>query len=135
MKLCIPTTDGRGLAAAVASHFGSAPYFTLIDSETGRAEVVANDHEHEHQHLHGSGACHSADALRSLGIEAILCRGLGRRAFARFAGEGVAVFVIEDADAGRAVDSFRAGRATLLTARDACGGGRRHGREGCREGC
>jgi hypothetical protein len=41
MKICIPTHDERGLQSEVFGHFGSAPFFTLVDSESG--EVVLQD--------------------------------------------------------------------------------------------
>jgi hypothetical protein len=33
MKICIPTETNEGKSAAVYGHFGSAPYFTIIDTE------------------------------------------------------------------------------------------------------
>ena len=120
MKVCIPTLDSRGLGAAVASHFGSAPVFTLVDVETRRTDVLPNDEE-DHT------GCHSSGRLRRLGVDAVICRGMGRRAFARFAEDGIAVFVVTDANVTSAVDALCTGRAALLTAKDACGGGHGHG--------
>ncbi|MGD8698241.1 MAG: NifB/NifX family molybdenum-iron cluster-binding protein [Gemmatimonadales bacterium] len=123
MRLCIPTDDDRGLAGRLSSHFGSAPYFTLVESETGEVQVIGNLHsEHE------PGACVSADALRGYGVEAVVVRGLGRRAFSRMRTLGLPVYVAEEGEASTALEAFRAGRLGRMTAESACHGGQGHGR-------
>lgn len=118
MKVCIPSLDGRGLEAAVASHFGSAPVFTLVDVETRRTDILTNDPQHgDHT------GCHASGRLRRLGVDAVLCRGMGRRAFTRFSEDGIAVFVVQGGRVTSAVDALCQGRATLLTADAACAGG------------
>ena len=123
MRLCIPTEDDTGLSGRLSSHFGSAPYFTLVDSETGDVQVVSNLHaEHE------PGACVSAQALMGYGVGAVVCRGLGRRAFGRLRDMGLPVFVAEAGEASDALEAFRAGRLARLTSEMACHGGRGQGR-------
>jgi len=122
MKLCIPTDDERGLMGRLSSHFGSAPFFTLVDSETGEARVVANLHEQ-----HEPGTCQSAEALRGYGVGAVVCRGLGRRAFARLRNMGLPVFVTDGEDPAEALAKYRSGRLDRLTSESACHGGRHHG--------
>jgi predicted Fe-Mo cluster-binding NifX family protein len=122
MKLCIPTDDDRGLDGRLSSHFGSAPFFTLVDSETGTARVVANLHEN-----HEPGTCQSAEALRGYGVGAVVCRGLGRRAYGRLRNMGLPVFVTEAEDLAEALEEYRAGRLDRLTSERACHGGRHHG--------
>ena len=123
MRLCIPTENDTGLAGRISSHFGSAPYFTLVDSETGDVQVVSNVHaEHE------PGACVSAQSLMTLGVGAVVCRGLGRRAFGRLRDMGLPVFVSYDEEASDALEAFRAGRLARLTSEAACHGGQGRGR-------
>ncbi|MGD2215276.1 MAG: NifB/NifX family molybdenum-iron cluster-binding protein [Gemmatimonadales bacterium] len=125
MRLCIPTDNDSGLAGRLSSHFGSAPYFTLVDSETGDVRVVTNlQAEHE------PGACASAQALAGYDVGAVVCRGLGRRAFRRLRDMGLPVLVAEDVDvdAADALQAFRAGRLERLTSEAACHGGRGRGR-------
>ena len=33
MKICIPTMDDRGREGMPSDHFGSAPFFTFVDTE------------------------------------------------------------------------------------------------------
>ncbi|MCM8783155.1 MAG: hypothetical protein NC818_00015 [Candidatus Omnitrophica bacterium] len=51
MRICIPTETDKGLKAQVYSHFGSAPYFTIYDTEKETIETVTNTNT---DHLHGN---------------------------------------------------------------------------------
>ena len=33
MKICIPTADNNGMDAKASAHFGSAPYYTVVDTD------------------------------------------------------------------------------------------------------
>ena len=108
-----------------SDHFGSAPFFTFIDSETGELEAVRNGGDH---HVHG--ACRPLDFLGTRPVEAIICRGLGRRAFSRLQGGGIEVYVTLEKDVGTTVEAFKAGRLRKLTSEEACQGhshGHSHG--------
>jgi len=117
MKLCIPTLDDRGLEGMPSDHFGSAPYFTFVDSETGEVEAVRNGGAH---HVHG--ACRPLDFLGTRPVDAILCRGLGKRAFSRLRAGGISVFVTLETDVAATVEAFKAGRLRQLTSEEACHG-------------
>ncbi len=117
MKLCIPTLDDRGLEATPSDHFGSAPFFTFVDTDTGEVQAIRNDNSH-----HAHGACRPLRALDAHPVEAIVCRGLGRRALSRLEGDGIQVFVTLKGDVGASVDAFKDGRLRLLTPDQACRG-------------
>jgi predicted Fe-Mo cluster-binding NifX family protein len=123
MKLCIPTEDEAGLGGRLSSHFGRAPYFTVVESGTGVPVVLLNGRaRHEH------GECgDAASAFDGRGVEAVVCRGVGRRALAGLAERGVAVFVTDAATVAEAVLAFREGRLSPVTLNEACAGGHAHG--------
>ena len=37
MKICIPVNENNGVDSSVSAHFGSAPFFMIVDSDTGSA--------------------------------------------------------------------------------------------------
>jgi predicted Fe-Mo cluster-binding NifX family protein len=96
---------------------------TLVDSESGAIEVVVNRGAH-----HVPGTCETATSLPSRGVGAVVCLGLGRRAFGALQRLGVGVFVTDQAFAGGAASAFRDGRVRPLAGAEACGGGRSDGR-------
>lgn len=117
MRLCIPTMDDSGLAGMPSDHFGSAPYFTFVDTETEQFEAVRNGGS---GHVHG--ACQPLKFLGTRPVDAIVCRGLGRRAFSRLADAGVQVFVTLERDVGETVTAFKEGRLQPLSSEEACHG-------------
>lgn len=126
MRLCMPTINERGLTARLSPHFGSAPYHTLIESDSGEMSVLLNEHaRHEH------GRCQPAKGLEGRDVHAVVCRGLGRRALAALNGAGIEVLVTDGWTVAEALDAFREGRLAALSPDAACGGGRHghgHGR-------
>jgi predicted Fe-Mo cluster-binding NifX family protein len=121
MKLCIPTLDDRGLQGQLSTHFGSAPTFTLVDTSTHAVVVVPNLH-----HRHGPGSCETARLLPGYRVDAVVCRGLGHRAFAQLQALGLPVFVSEGEVVGEAVEAHRLGLLRRLISEAACHGGLRH---------
>jgi predicted Fe-Mo cluster-binding NifX family protein len=118
----MPTLDDAGLSGRLAAHFGSAPYYTIVETDSGAFEVVSNAHaRHEH------GTCEAASGMGSREVDAVVCQGLGRRAFAGLAAAGIPVYVADEGSVSGAVEEFRAGRLVQLTEDAACGGGRGHG--------
>ena len=117
MRICIPTLDDRGLESMPSDHFGSAPYFTFVDTEGGEVEVQPNAGAN---HVHG--ACRPLDFLGTRTVDAIVCRGLGKRAFVRLQGSGIEVYVTLEVDVEGTVSAFKDGRLKRLESEEACHG-------------
>ena len=75
MKVCIPTETNVGLEAKVHGHFGSAPYFTVYDTEKKDFSIIENTNAH-----HSHGQCHPIGVLGSTAIDVVICQGMGGRA-------------------------------------------------------
>jgi predicted Fe-Mo cluster-binding NifX family protein len=115
MRICIPTINAGGQLSQVCDHFGSAPYFTIYDYQTGAYETLNNSgHEHEH------GTCHPIENLKGKGIDCIVCKGLGRRALNKLNSNGVKVFRIERSTVKEIVEDFSASKSEEMNADDAC---------------
>jgi predicted Fe-Mo cluster-binding NifX family protein len=113
-KLCIPTSGGGGLDDVVGEHFGRVPTYTIYDSETGDVEVVDNTSEH------AGGTGLPADILSGLGIDVLLCSGLGRRAIGILSESGIEVCVGLSGTAREAVEAWKGGRLSDASEGDAC---------------
>lgn len=123
MKICIPTVDDRGHASTVHPHFGSAPFFTLIEVDSGDLRSVANPAcRHEH------GSCHHVGILGPHGVDAVVCTGIGRRALTGLREQGVEVLITDRTAVADVLAACRANAVRPLAPSEACGGGRhRHG--------
>ena len=130
MKICIPTKDDRGFEAQVSDHFGGAPFFAMVDTDDGLIEVVPNPGCHEHPH-----SCHHVGQLGVHGVQAVVCRGLGKKALAALRAAGVDVLVPADGSVSDILAAVRAGNVHPMRSDAACGGGRgREGGGGCHGG-
>jgi len=123
VKLCIPTEDDTGLTARISDHFGSARWFTLVDSETGSTRSVSN-----REHGHRPGTCDAAESISGLGVEAVVCFGFGRRAFQSMRRAGIPVYLTQSSSVGEAVEEFNMDILMPLLEEEACSGGRGLGR-------
>ncbi len=125
MKICVPSDSSAGLDAHAHAHFGSAPFFTLIDTDTNGVEIVSNQGSH-----YAHGRCDPLSALRPHRLDAVVCRGMGKRALARLNQAGVSVLVVDRDRVTDIVDAVKAGEATVLTVAHACQGHQHHQRYG-----
>lgn len=121
MRLCLPTVHDHGRTALLSDHFGSAPYFTLVDTESGITDVISNHHAE-----HAPGSCDAARSIAGHNVDAVVCLGLGRRALAKLESAGIPVFAADASTVAGAVEAFEAGRLRRMSAQAACGGGHRH---------
>lgn len=103
MKICIPTYKG-GLDDYVCEHFGRAESFTIYDTETGDVKVVRNTSEHF------GGIGRPPELIRDMGVDAVICSGMGARAIALFKSFGVKVYIGASGSVRDAINQFLAGR-------------------------
>jgi predicted Fe-Mo cluster-binding NifX family protein len=115
MKICFPTESDKGFEALLYGHFGSAPYFTIVDTETGELEVRDNQGQ-----IHAHGACHPVGALEGLAVQAVVCGGMGLRALQKLEEAGIEVYRSGALTVDTAVREIREKRAERLTVEGAC---------------
>jgi len=113
-RVCVPTEGPGGLDDLVGEHFGRVPSYTIYNSETGEVEVVDNTSEH----AGGSGL--PAQILAGLGIDVLLCSGLGRRAIGLLSENGIEVCVGLSGTAREAIEAWKGGEVSEASEGDAC---------------
>lgn len=122
MHICIPVIKDEGLESRVCEHFGSAPAFMVVDTDTGACRSIANQNSH-----HGHGMCQPLAALGTQGIDGFVVGGMGRRALERLQASAIQVFQAEHATVGETLAAFKAGTLRPVSLDAACAG--RHGHE------
>ena len=113
-KVCVPTATHGGLDDLVGEHFGRVPTYTIYDSDTGTVEIVDNTSEH----AGGSGL--PGEILSGLGIDVLLCSGLGRRAIGILTGNGIEICADARGTAGEAIEAWKKGNLSKVSEGDAC---------------
>ena len=90
MKIIVPLHEQAGMHSKVSEHFGSAPFFAVADTEANSVEFMPNASMH-----HDHGQCTPADFFSQLGINVVLCNGIGAGAIAKLQRMGIDVYMAE----------------------------------------
>ncbi len=117
MKVLV-TTKGRAPDSAVDPRFGRAELFAVVDTDTGKLEVVSNDEAREASQ--GAGV-KAAELAASLGIEAVITGHCGPKAFSALRSAGIRVITGADGTVAEAVEAFERGRLKPADAPDVRG--------------
>jgi predicted Fe-Mo cluster-binding NifX family protein len=115
MKICIPTATNFGKDADVFGHFGSAPYFTIYDTDADIVEIIDNSNQH-----HSHGMCQPMAALNGKNIDAVVCGGMGMRAVQKLNESGIKAYLASAGTVEEIVDQYKSGGLNEITAQNAC---------------
>ena len=115
MRICIPTETKDGKQAQVFGHFGSAPYFTIYDTEKDTVEIISNANEH-----HSHGMCHPMGALNGKNIDAVVCGGMGMRAVQKLNEGGVKTYRAVPGTVADIAEQFSKGSLEEITVENSC---------------
>ncbi|MBU2101976.1 MAG: NifB/NifX family molybdenum-iron cluster-binding protein [Candidatus Omnitrophota bacterium] len=115
MKICIPTENKEGLSDIVYGHFGSAPYFTIYDTEKASCEVLDNTNSH-----HSHGTCQPLGALGASAIDVVICLGMGARAVEKLNEAHVKAYKIAGTTVAEIITKFKSGEFEEITVQNAC---------------
>ncbi|MFH1442183.1 MAG: NifB/NifX family molybdenum-iron cluster-binding protein [Candidatus Omnitrophota bacterium] len=115
MKVCIPTETNEGKLSRVYGHFGSAPYFTIYDTEKDSLEIIDNANQH-----HAHGMCQPMNALMGKKIDAVVCGGMGGRAVQKLNEGGIKAYRAISGTVADIVVQFAKGGLEEITVNNAC---------------
>jgi predicted Fe-Mo cluster-binding NifX family protein len=117
MKLAIPVEDYQALNSVVYGHFGSAPLFVLVDTDTLGIEPLQNDDQH-----HAHGACNPVRVLAGRTVDAVAVGGIGAGAINGLRQAGIKVYHSSAQTVAEIVAQFNAGQLPEIELQQACGG-------------
>jgi predicted Fe-Mo cluster-binding NifX family protein len=83
---------------AVNQHFGRAPAYTVFDTDTGEYSVVVRN-----------GSEGPADLMAGVGVNVMLCGGIGKGASAMLQQRGIDVFIGASGMIKDAIDAWNSG--------------------------
>ncbi len=96
MKVCFPVETMEGLNSRVFEHFGSAPGFVIVDTDSGAVEEIKNGDQH-----HAHGMCQPTNALGGRRVDAIAVAGIGLGALKKLHAQGIKVFRATEGTVGQ----------------------------------
>ncbi len=114
MKIAIPSLGEKGLADSVCPHFGRAPTYTIVDTESGDVDVVENKSEH----FGGHGK--PPEFLQAKDVHVVLAAGMGFRAMQMFAGHGITVYCGAEGSVQQALTDYENGRLQKASEDTSC---------------
>lgn len=122
MNLCIPILKDDGLQSRVSPHFGSAPMFMMIDTDTNAMSVIDNQNAH-HEH----GMCHPLRALEGQDVDSIIVGGIGAGALNKLLAARIRVYQATTRTVGESLEAFKSGSLQQVDPAAACAGHGHHG--------
>jgi predicted Fe-Mo cluster-binding NifX family protein len=114
MLVAVPSETDAGQSSPVAGHFGRAPFFVVVDTESGHVKAIENDSSHF------GGAALPPELLAANGVQAVLCHGMGLRAINLCAESTLSVYIGTETTVADMVAAFREGRLRAASEADGC---------------
>ncbi|MBF0259422.1 MAG: NifB/NifX family molybdenum-iron cluster-binding protein [Desulfamplus sp.] len=115
MKVVFPSNSQLGLTGSVYNHFGSAPFFVLVDTETNGYEVLINE-DKEHSH----GNCQPLKAMGGATADVVVVGGIGAGALNKLASSGVKVFRAVEGSVQTNLEMLKENRLEKFTPKLTC---------------
>jgi predicted Fe-Mo cluster-binding NifX family protein len=122
MKVCFPVQRNEGVESTVYNHFGSAPFFVLVDTAANTVAPIINADQH-----HSHGACSPIKALGTQRIDAVVVGGIGGGALGKLTQMGIKVYRAQSGTIANNLELFTSGQLPEYTVQSCCGG---HGHGG-----
>ncbi len=117
MKICIPVEGNNGIDSRVCAHFGSAPFFMIVDTDTAESDSIVNNGAH-----HAHGMCQPLTLLEGRDIDGVVVGGIGRGALFKLQAGNIGVYMAEHATVRETVEAYNAGTLKRVGPADVCAG-------------
>lgn len=115
MKICLPVMSDQGIDSSISGHFGSAPFFLFVDTETLQTKSIGNQ-DANHQH----GMCKPLAMIGNEHYDAIVVGGIGAGALNKLHSAGKKVFKTEFTTVRETVEAVKSGKLLEFAVNSAC---------------
>ena len=117
MKICFPVKEANGVMSTIHGHFGSAPFYVIIDDQEHFVDVIENN-DCYHQHGH----CSPLKGLMGRRVDTVIVNGIGTGAFKKLTALGVNVFQAEGGNVQDNFEMFTTNRLSPIDMAHTCSG-------------
>jgi predicted Fe-Mo cluster-binding NifX family protein len=115
MNICIPVESDQGISSKVCAHFGSAPAFMIIDTDSLVCRAIANTNQH-----HGHGMCQPLALLSGEKIQGLVVSGIGMGALKKCQAADIKVYRSNQSTVRDTVNAYKAGTLAEVADNEAC---------------
>jgi predicted Fe-Mo cluster-binding NifX family protein len=115
MNICIPVIEDQGVKSRISDHFGSAPCFLIVDTDSELCRSIPNRNQH-----HDHGMCRPLASLEGEALDGIVVAGIGMGALGKLQFAGFQVFRAEQATVEETLAAFKAGQLRPMTPGATC---------------
>lgn len=105
MKIAIPSSGTPALKKVVHAHVATAPYFLVLDTDSGVFEEVPNPNRESK-----GGGINPVGVVRDLKVDVLICAGLGQWALELIEAGGTKVFLAHGGTVESAIEDFKSGK-------------------------
>jgi predicted Fe-Mo cluster-binding NifX family protein len=112
-RILIPVEDEAGLDAQVASHFGRAPYFALVELDEKQEIPKVKTEPNRSEHMGGAPG-HSHESFLALKPDVVVAYSMGPGALGTFQDAGITVLKATSDTVGGNIESFKEGKLKEL---------------------
>lgn len=120
MKVCFPVLKNDGLESKIYDHFGSAPAFIIVDTDSNKIAVINNKDQH-----HAHGACNPLKALNNQKVDAVVVAGIGIGALTKLNQLDIKVYHTQGLTVRENIELFVSHNLPEITIQQCCS---RHGK-------
>lgn len=117
MKICFPVETDMGMESDIFGHFGSAPFFVVVNTEDNTTTTINNQ---DLGHIHGQ--CNPMKALNGKMVDAIVVGGIGGGAITGLNNMGIKVYKASTGMIKEDLQLFNTGSLMEMTMAHTCGG-------------
>ncbi len=114
MKIAFPIDDKEDLDGYLATHFGRAVKFVILDTTNNEIKTIDNTGEHY------GGRSSTPSLLHGNQVNMLICKGLGRKAISLFGELGIDVRITTTSIVKEALAAYNNGKLISATDKDGC---------------
>jgi len=126
MKIAFPMAEDKGLDSLINDQFGGAKNFMIVDLDTRKTTVAANQ-----KHLEGSASCKTGVFDKQTQVDAVITRCIGDGSLRSLNTDNIKVYAAQGETIAENLELMEKGALKLFHIFDLCQGKKNKKEGGC----
>lgn len=117
MKICMPVENSNGIESSLSNHFGSAPFFLIVDTKSLEYKEIINTNQH-----HGHGMCQPLAVLANEKFDGVVVTSIGSGALNKLKAANIKVYRSLFSKVNEVIEAVNSLNISEIMDQDACSG-------------